>query len=137
MASKRVHPYLSTSPAERQMGERLNEIRRLGRVRQLRIQLPLACCACVVGAASFVAGIAARWTVISTGGMALAPWLLLLCAMPGDVRATWLGICFGTLSILVACVYQALPYLRPNLAACPTSRRARARRSRAGRRTRS
>ena len=132
----RVAPDVS-SAAERLVGERLDEIRRLGRVRQLRIQLPLGVCAGVVGASSFVAGLVARWTVISTAGMALAPFLLLLCVMPNDVRAMWLVICSGTISILVACVYQALPYLRPNLAACPTSRRARARRSRAGRRTRS
>jgi hypothetical protein len=77
--------------AERLVG-RLDQVRQLGRRRRLRIQLPLGGLGMFVSVVSVVVSYSIKWPSCGGLGMALGPWVLLLCVMPTDARAIGLAI---------------------------------------------
>jgi hypothetical protein len=72
---------------------RLDEVRALGRARRLRIQLPLLLAGGLIGVSGLCLGVGLHMTISSVFGMALGPYLVLLCVMPGVLVPHSRGVC--------------------------------------------
>jgi hypothetical protein len=91
----------------------LDEVRRLGRARRLRFQLPLAIAGGTIGLGSLCASLALQWIVLGGMGIALGPWLLLLCIMANDARAIAIAISLGVLLMAASCFLMAQQAFAP------------------------
>lgn len=90
-------PTATAARAERLVG-RLDAVRDLGRSRRLRIQLPLGISGMLIASASIVASWTLSATTFGAYGIALGPWLLLLCVMPNGSRS--IGVAAAALALL-------------------------------------
>lgn len=99
--------------------DRVDEVRRLGRNRRLRFQLPLGIAGLLFANVSVVASFAGRVTALAGYGMAGGPWLLLLCVLPTDGFAIGLAAVTVAALITVAGVYHLIPLLL--MVECPPS----------------
>jgi hypothetical protein len=112
----------ATSPPLLRVDElvgQLDEVRRLGRNRRLRFQLPLGIVGLALGGCSVVAGFAGRVSALCAYGVAGGPWLLLLCVLPTDARAIAVTIATFVVLLTIASVYHTILLLL--LDGCPPS----------------
>jgi hypothetical protein len=92
---------------------RLNEVRRLGRLRRLRFQLPLGVFSVSVSASSGLAAVLMDWALLGGIGAWFGLWLFMLCIMPCDRRSILLTISFAALTTMVTGVFLLVPLAKP------------------------
>jgi hypothetical protein len=67
---------------ESRLRVRLDEVRRLGRLRRLRIQVPLTCAGVLIAFAGVATGVSRSWLALGGFGGAFGPWVILLGVLP-------------------------------------------------------
>lgn len=92
---------------------RLDEVRRLGRARRLRVQLPLGVFSVLVSVSSASAALIMDWALLGAIGLWLGLWLFMLCVMPNDRRLISLAIALVALITAVTGVFLLIPLAKP------------------------
>lgn len=92
---------------------RLDEVRRLGRARRLRVQLPLGVFSVLVSMGSGAAAVTLDWVLLGAMGFWLGLWLFMLCVMPNDRRLIVLAIALVAMISAVTGAFLLIPLAKP------------------------